>query len=66
LGEFGLRSMVQNVAPACLGFWALIVPTLVTHFQQDDRPILLDAVAHVKTDTSSFQMALQEVQAMLP
>jgi hypothetical protein len=58
--------MVQNVALAFLGCWALIVPTLVTHFQHDDRPIFLDVVAHVKIDTSLFQMALRNVRAMLP
>jgi hypothetical protein len=40
-------------------FWN--APTLVFSFQQDDLPILLDAIAHVETSTSSFQVTLQDV-----
>jgi hypothetical protein len=36
--------MVQIVALAFLGCWALIAPALVIHFQQDDHPILLDVI----------------------
>lgn len=56
----------QIVALAFLGCWALIVLTLVIHFQQDDHPIFLNVVTHVKSGISSFQMALQDIQAMLP
>ncbi len=38
---------------------------LVTHFQQDECSILLDAIAHVEAYTSPFEMALQNVQIML-
>jgi hypothetical protein len=53
-----LASMVQIVAPAFLGYWALIALAFVTHFQQDDYLILLEVVAQVETNTSLFQMAL--------
>ncbi len=58
--------MVLITTPTFLGCWALIAPTLVTHFQHDDCSILLNVVVHVETSTSSLQMALQDVQAMLP
>ncbi len=58
LGELGLLSMVWIVDPTFLGCWALIVPTFVICFQQDDHVILLDVVTHVETDTSPFEMAL--------
>jgi hypothetical protein len=45
---------VPTIAFAFLECWALIVPTFVTHFQQDDRLILFDAVAHVETGISPF------------
>jgi uncharacterized membrane-anchored protein len=44
----------------------LIAFTFIIRFQQDDRPILFDAIAHVETNTSLLQMALQDVRAMLP
>jgi hypothetical protein len=37
-------------------FW--IAPTFIFHFQQDDRPILLDAITHVETSIFSFQKTL--------
>jgi hypothetical protein len=43
-----------------------ITLALATCFQQDDHPIFFNAVAQVETDTSSFQMALRDVQAILP
>ncbi len=58
LGGFGLPFMVQTTAPTFLKCQTLIALALIIHFQQDDRPILLDAVAHVETNTSPFQMAL--------
>ncbi len=48
------------------GVWALIIPALVIYFEQNDHLILLDEVTHVETNIFSFQMALQDVQAMLP
>lgn len=62
----GLISMVRIAAPTFLGCWALITPALVTHFQHDDCFILLDTIIHVETGTFPFQMAFQDVQAMLP
>jgi hypothetical protein len=53
-GRFDLPLMVQITTPAYLGCWALIVLALIIHFQQDDHLILLDAVAHVETNTSPF------------
>ncbi len=62
----GWRSVCSNIfaakffIPAIFHmFW--IAPTLVFHFQQDDHPILLDAIAHVETNTSFFQIALRDV-----
>jgi len=40
-------------------FW--IVLALVFRFQQDDRLIILDVIAHVETSTSLFQIALRDV-----
>jgi hypothetical protein len=40
LGGFGLPFMVQTIAPAFLRCRALIALALITHFQQDDCPIL--------------------------
>ncbi len=59
-------SMVRIATPTFLGCWALITPTLIIHFQHDDYFILLDAIVHVETNTSPFQMTLQDVQAMSP
>jgi hypothetical protein len=47
-------SMVRIIAFTFLGCWALIIPTLITCFSQDDHLILLDAMAHVETDNSPF------------
>jgi hypothetical protein len=58
LGGFGLPFVVQIIALTLLGCWALIIPTFVIHFQQDDHPILLDATTHVEIGSSPFQMAL--------
>ncbi len=58
LGKFNLPSIVQIVALTFLGCWALNVLALVTHFQQDDHPILLDVITHVETSISPFQMTL--------
>jgi len=49
-----LTFVVQIVALAFLGCLALIIPTLIIRFQQDDHPILFYAMAHVETDTSPF------------
>ncbi len=65
LGRFGLLFLVQITTLTFLG-WTLIVPALVTCFQQDNCPNLLDAIAHVEISTSSFQMTLRDVRAMLP
>jgi len=58
LGGFGFPFIVQTITLAFLRCRALIALALITHFQQDDHPILLDVVAHVETNTSPFQMAL--------
>jgi hypothetical protein len=63
--ELNFIFMVQIVAPAFLGCWALIVPALVTCLQ-DDRHILLDVITHIQTNTSPFQITLRDVGAMLP
>jgi hypothetical protein len=46
--------MVRFVALAFLEHWALIIPTLISHFQQNDHPTLLNVVAHVDIDISPF------------
>ncbi len=43
--------MVQHAALAFLECWALMVSTLVSHFQQDVNPTFLDAMAHIKIGT---------------
>ncbi len=58
LNGLDLPSVVQIVAFALLGCWALIVFALVNRFQQDDCYIFLDAVTHVEIDISPFQIAL--------
>jgi hypothetical protein len=51
-------SMVQLATLAFLGCFALNVIAFVTRFQSDDHPILLDVVAHIKTNIFPFQLAL--------
>jgi hypothetical protein len=46
--------MVRCVALTFLGCWTLIAFALISCFQQDDHPTLLDVVAHVETDTYPF------------
>ncbi len=41
-------------------------PTPLTHFEQDDHTILLDVMAHVETNISLFQTALQNTHNLLP
>jgi hypothetical protein len=50
----GLSSTVQRATPAFLGCWVLIILALVFFFQQDDHPIILDVVKHVKTGILSL------------
>jgi len=57
--------MVRHATLAFLGCWALIIPVIVSHFQQDDHPTLLDAVAHVETDIYPFQFAPWDIHASL-
>jgi hypothetical protein len=66
LGQLNFISMVWITTPTFLGCWALIVLALITHFPHEDCFILLDVVVQVETSTSPFQMALQDVQTMLP
>jgi len=63
IGPMGWRSLCSSIFAAKIFipaifhmFW--IAPALVFRFQQDDRPILLDAIAHVETSTSFFQITL--------
>jgi len=65
LGGLGLPLMVQHVAPIFLRCWVLIAPTLVSCFQQDDHFTFFDVVAHVKTSTYPFQVALWDIRVML-
>ncbi len=58
--------MVQIVALAFLGCWALIIHAFVIHFQQHEYSILLDVAAHVEIDTFPFQLALYNTRALLP
>jgi hypothetical protein len=46
--------MVLFAAPAFLGHWALITPTLISHFQHDDNPSLIDVMAHADIDIYPF------------
>jgi len=52
--KLGLPSIVQTIAPAFLGCWALITLTFVTHFQHGDHPILLNKVRHVEINIFLF------------
>ncbi len=63
---FHFHSIVWIVAPTFLWCWALIILAFVIYFQQDDHPILLDVVAHVKTSIPLFQITLQNARTMLP
>jgi hypothetical protein len=56
-----LPFVVWIIAFAFLGCWALIAPKFVFHFQQDNHLIFLDVVAHVETNTSSFQIIIRDV-----
>ncbi len=58
LNKFNFPSIVQTIGTAFLGCWALIIHVLVTHFEHDDHPILLDAIAHVEINISPSQMTL--------
>jgi hypothetical protein len=53
-GKLGLPFIVQTFALTFLRCWTLITRALVTHFQQDDTLILLDVIAHVEINISSF------------
>jgi hypothetical protein len=52
--KLGLLSIVQTIAPAFLGCWALIALAFVTHFQHDDHPIFLNKVRHVEINIFLF------------
>jgi hypothetical protein len=39
---------------------------LVFHFQQNDHPTILDAMAHVETSITPFHVALQDTHVMSP
>jgi hypothetical protein len=54
LGDLGFLFVVQTIILAFLGCWVLIILALFICFQQDDHPILLDAVTHVETYISLF------------
>jgi hypothetical protein len=54
LGGFNIPFVVWIIALVFLRCWALITLASVTHFQQDDHIILLDAIAHVETNIFSF------------
>jgi hypothetical protein len=49
-----LPSMIQHVTLALLKCWALITLALVFHFQHDDHPTILDAMAHAKIGIYPF------------
>jgi hypothetical protein len=57
----GLPLAIQLVTLTFLGCWALIIPIVVIWFQQNDHPILFNAMAHVKTTTFPFQVALWDI-----
>jgi hypothetical protein len=65
-GGLSLPFVVWITTLAFLGCWALFVPTLVTHFEQDDHTILLDAMANVEISIFSFHIALQNTRNLLP
>ncbi len=56
--KFSFPFMVQIIALAFLGCWALIILTLVICLQQDDHHIILDAITHVETNNSLFDISL--------
>jgi hypothetical protein len=51
---FNLPLVVQTIAHAFLGCWALIILAFVICFQQDHHHICLDVMAHVEIDISRF------------
>jgi hypothetical protein len=57
--------MVRRTGLPSLGCWALIAFALISCFQQDDHPFFFDVVAHVKTNTYPFQVALRNTHVML-
>jgi len=61
----GLPLMVRLVAPAFVGYWALITFALVFCFHKDDHFTFLHALVHVKTNTYPYQVTLQITRAML-
>jgi hypothetical protein len=65
LGGLGLPLVVQLVAVAFLGCWALITPRLIFCFQQNVHLIFLDVMAHLETGTYLFQVALWDTREML-
>jgi hypothetical protein len=66
IGPMGWRSLCSSIFAAKFFIPAIfhmfrIIPALVFCFQQDDCPILLDAITHVEISISSFQIALRDV-----
>jgi len=53
-GEFNLPFVVWTLTFTFLGCWALIALALVFHFQLNNHLIILNAIAHVETNTSPF------------
>jgi len=49
-----LPLVVRRAAPAFLRCWVLIILALVSRFQQDDHPTLLDVMANVEIGTYPF------------
>jgi hypothetical protein len=57
----GLPLVIQLVTLTFLGCWVLIILTIVICFQQNDHSILLNEMAHIKTATFPFQVALWDI-----
>jgi hypothetical protein len=60
-----LPSTIWRAALTLLGCWVIIILALISRFQQNDHPIILDVVAHVKISVYPFQVALHDTHVML-
>ncbi|KAJ7570685.1 hypothetical protein O6H91_01G131400 [Diphasiastrum complanatum] len=65
-GGVGLTCTTSIAPAAFMGSWALVASALISRFQQDNKPILLDSVAHVETCILPFQQHLRAAKDLIP
>ncbi len=63
--RLGLPLVIKLVTPTFLGCWPLIILTVVICFQQNDHPIFLNEMAHIKIAIFPFQVALWDIWVSL-